>query len=38
MPYVIAASDMLAAAASDMAGIGSSINKATAAAAGQTVG
>ena len=36
MPYVIAAPEMLAAAASDVAGIGSSIKAANAAAAAPT--
>src|SRR5277367_376115 len=38
MLYVIAAPEMLVAAASDVAGIGSSISTATAAAAGSTTG
>ena len=38
MSYVIAAPDMLAAAAADVAGIGSSLSAANAAAAAPTTG
>jgi hypothetical protein len=38
MSYVIAAPDMLAAAAADVAGIGSSLSEANAAAATRTTG
>ena len=38
MSYVIAAPEMLAAAAADVAGIGSSLSEANAAAATQTTG